>query len=223
MNGISQDEYDLAFTRLRELDADIDLIKTRINKSSIEAPFDGTIGLRMASMGAYVSPGDIITTLVQLNPIKIEFNVPEKYATFIKKGQIVNFQLSGGEKVYQGTIYATDPFIDPSIRALKVRALAENQENSLVPGAFVELTLELERINNALLIPTTAIVPLMNSQNVFVLKNGLAISTEIKTGIRKESLIQVTEGVTVGDSIAVTGLLSLRNRMPVTVSKIIQE
>jgi membrane fusion protein (multidrug efflux system) len=87
----------------------------------------------------------------------------------------------------------------------------------------VELTLELERINNALLIPTTAIVPLMNSQNVFVLKNGLAISTEIKTGIRKESLIQVTEGVTVGDSIAVTGLLSLRNRMPVTVSKIIQE
>jgi membrane fusion protein (multidrug efflux system) len=223
VNGITQEEYDLAATKVRELDADIKLIRTRISKSSIRAPFNGYVGLRAASPGAYVSSGDIISTLVETNPAKVDFSVPEKYAGGIRKGMEINFEVSGLEREFKGKIYAWDPMIDASSRALRVRALSDNSENRLVPGAFVKISLDLETIQNALMIPTLAVVPLMNSQNVYLIKNGMAKLQDIDTGIRDERMIQVTNGLRSGDTLAVTGLLALRNGIRVNVSKVVTE
>ncbi len=223
VNGITQEEYDASVTTVKEFEADIALIQTRINKSNIRAPFDGYVGLRLASPGAYVSTGDIISTLVETNPAKIEFNVPEKYAGQIHKGMEVTFNLSGEEKSFVGKVYATDPMIDPSSRALKVRALCDNKKNELVPGAFVQLSLGLEKIKNALMIPTLALVPLVNSENVYVIKNGQAQLTEVTTGSRTENKVQIINGLTKGDTLALTGLLAIRNGMNINVSKIVTQ
>jgi len=223
VNGITQEEYDAATTAVKELEADISLLKTRINKSSIRAPFDGYVGLRLASPGAYVSSGDIISTLVETNPAKIEFNVPEKYVGGIHNGMDVTFTLSGQETIFKGKVYATDPMIDASSRSLKVRAICENPLNKLVPGAYVELTLGLEKTKDALLIPTLALVPLLNSENVYIIKNGAAKLQQISTGARTENRIQVTEGLKIGDTLAVTGLLAIRDGMPVGISQIMTQ
>jgi membrane fusion protein, multidrug efflux system len=221
VNGITQEEYDAAVTAVRGLEADISLIKTRISKSNIRAPFDGYVGLRMQSPGAYVTTGDIISTLVETNPAKIEFNVPERYVSGIHKGMIVTFNTSGDDTEYKGRVYANDPMIDLSSRSLKVRAVCENPQNKLVPGAFVELSLGLQKIDNALMVPTTALVPLLNSQNVYIVKNGTARLQEVTTGIRTENRVQITKGVQTGDTLALTGLLALRNGMPVSISEIV--
>ncbi len=223
VSGITREEYDASVTRVKELDADIKLIKTRISKSSIIAPFDGYVGLRLASPGAYVSSGDIISTLVETDPAKVEFNVPEKYVGGIAKGLDITFKLSGGTEEFRGKVYATDPMIDANSRALRIRAICDNKANKLVPGAYVEVTLELEKIEDAIMIPTIALVPLMNGENVYLINNGRVILKEITTGIRNEKMIQVIDGIGKGDTLAVTGLLALRDGIPVNIGKVVTQ
>ncbi|HLF33528.1 MAG TPA: efflux RND transporter periplasmic adaptor subunit [Cyclobacteriaceae bacterium] len=223
VSGITREEYDASVTRVKELDADIKLIRTRIGKSSITAPFDGFVGLRLASPGAYVSPGDIISTLVETDPAKIEFNVPEKYVGGIAKDLDITFKLSGGTEVFSGKVYATDPMIDANSRALKIRALCSNKANKLFPGAYVEVTLQLEKIDNAIMIPTMALVPLMNGENVYLINNGKVKLTQVSTGLRNERMIQVVSGIDKGDTLAVTGLLALRDGIPVAIGKIVTQ
>jgi len=219
INGISQEIYDASLAKLEELEADIALTNSKIRKSKIIAPFSGKIGLRLVSEGAWVSTGEIISTLVQTDPIKVEFSVPERYAASLKKGMSVRFTIAGLDNLVDAEIYATEPQIDASTRSMKVRALTSNKMGLLIPGAFAELTINLGTIDDALMVPTLTLVPLLNSQNVFVVKNGRARLTEVETGIRTEKMIQITKGIQNGDSIATTGLLALKDFMPVAVVK----
>lgn len=223
VSGITREEYDASVTRVKELDADVKLIRTRISKSSITAPFDGFVGLRLASPGAYVSSGDIISTLVETDPAKVEFNVPEKYVGGIAKDLDITFKLSGGTEEFRGKVYATDPMIDANSRALRIRAICDNKANKLVPGAYVEVTLKLEKIEDAIMIPTIALVPLMNGENVYLINNGRVKLMEIATGIRNEKMIQVISGIQKGDTLAVTGLLALRDGIPVNIGKVVTQ
>lgn len=219
INGISQEIYDASLAKLEELEADIALTNSKIRKSKIIAPFTGKIGLRMVSEGAWVSTGEIISTLVQSNPVKVEFSVPERYSGFLEKGMKVSFTLSGLADTVHAEIYATEPQIDASTRSMRVRALTPNPTGKLIPGAFAELTINLGTITDALMVPTLTIVPLLNSQNIFVVKNGRARLVEVQTGIRTEKMLQVTQGIANGDTIATTGLLALKDYMPVSVIK----
>lgn len=219
INGISQEIYDASLARLEELEADIALTNSKIRKSKIIAPFSGKIGLRLVSEGAWVSTGEIISTLVQTDPIKVEFSVPERYASSLKKGMSVQFTIAGLDDPLEAEIYATEPQIDASTRAMKVRALTPNTSGLLIPGAFAELTINLGTIEDAIMVPTLTLVPLLNSQNVFLVKKGRAQLTEVETGIRTEKMIQITQGITSGDTVATTGLLALKDFMPVAVTK----
>ena len=223
INGIAQEIYDASLTKLEELEADIALTNSKIRKSKIEAPFSGTIGLRFVSEGAWVSTGEIISTLVQNDPVKVEFSVPEKYASNLTKGMDVTFTISGSDETITAKIYATEPQIDAATRSMKVRALTSNSSGLLIPGAFAELTINLGTIQNALMVPTTTLVPLLNSQNIFVIKNGRVILTSVETGIRNEKMIQITVGLNVSDTIATTGLLALKDFMPVKILKTHQQ
>jgi membrane fusion protein (multidrug efflux system) len=221
INGISKVEYDEAFTKLETTKAEIDLTNSKIRKSKIIAPFNGTVGLRNVSPGAYVSVGTSISQLVQLDPLKIEFFVPEKYASYIKDGMPVQFTIAGSDKQYTAHVYAYQSQITKDSRALAVRAILPNPSGKLIPGAFADLQLELEKIEEATMVPSYCIVPMLNGQNLYVIKNGLATSVPVQTGIRTSEQTQVISGAADGDTVAASGLLAIKDKMPVKIKKVI--
>ncbi len=215
LKAVSQEEYDRASTSLGIIEAQIELVQTQISKSSIYAPFSGQIGLRQVSPGGFVSSATLIARLQQINPIKIEFAIPEKYRDKISKGTLIRFRIEGIDSSFSGRVYAIDPKIDPSTRNVSMRAICQNPQNLLVPGAFARVEILLEHLSDAIVIPSEAIIPQMNGEKVYVCRGGKAISQTIRSGVRTEREVQVTEGLSAGDTLIVTGLLQLREEMPV--------
>jgi membrane fusion protein (multidrug efflux system) len=216
--AISQEEYDQSLTELQTARADIDLLETQIDKSYVRAPFNGMVGLRNISLGAYITPSSIITDLSSIDPVKIEFSIPGKYSNRIKEGSKISFTTDASEQVYMGTVYAREPRIDPNTRTLKVRAISANPGGGLLPGQFVRIELNLDRKENVLMVPTEAVVPELNSSKVFVLNNGIISEKKIETGIRTATHLEVTSGLNHGDTVITTGILQVRIGMPVKVS-----
>lgn len=215
INGISKEEYDQSQNNLLKLEADKELLEIQINKTNVIAPFSGTIGLRYISEGGFVSSSDLITVLQQSDPIKVEFSVPEKYAALLNNGSVVNFTVEGDLNNYTAKVYAKEPKIDAATRTVKVRAISANPGSKLIPGAFAKLQISLETINNAIVLPSNALIPTINGQSVLIVKNGQAAIQLVKTGIRSEKETQITEGIMPGDTVIVTGLLTVRDGMPV--------
>lgn len=215
INGISKEEYDQSQNNLLKLEADKELLQIQINKTNVIAPFSGTIGLRYISEGGFVSSSDLITVLQQSDPVKVEFSVPEKYAALLNNGSVVNFTVEGDLNNYTAKVYAKEPKIDAATRTVKVRAISANPGNKLIPGAFAKLQISLETISNAMILPSNALIPTINGQSVLIVKNGHASLQLVKTGIRSEKETQITEGIMPGDSVIVTGLLTVRDGMPV--------
>jgi len=220
--GISQEEYEQAETRLNELKAEVAVIESKLRNANTYAPFSGTVGLRYASEGAYATQGQVLALLVQTDPMKVEFGVPQRYAAFIKKGMKITFVLDGYTEVFEGEVYAYEPRIDASTRTLKVRAMAQNKEEKLIPGAFVEVKIMLQSIGDAVMIPSQALVPQITGQKVFVLKNGIAESREVEVGIRTETHIQITSGLSAGDTLVTTALLAIKAGSPIQVRNVIK-
>lgn len=214
-NGISKEEYDIAQNNLMQLQAQQELIEAQLNKTSIYAPFSGAIGLRSVSEGGFVSPNNIIAVLQQTDPVKVEFSVPEKYAATLKNGTTVNFSVEGDTNIYTARVYAKEPAIDPSTRTVKVRATCGNSNNALIPGAFAKLLINLGTMENTIVLPSGTLVAGLNGQNVMLVKNGAATLTPVNIGIRTENNTQITNGITPGDTVIVSGLLTVRNGMKV--------
>ncbi|MFA3784164.1 efflux RND transporter periplasmic adaptor subunit [Melioribacteraceae bacterium 4301-Me] len=219
-NLTSQQEYDAALSELKGVQADIDYTKALIDKTEIKAPFDGIIGLRSVSIGSYISPQTKIASIQSLNPIKIEFSVPQKYYSEIKEGKLIEFKLQTTGKSYTGKIYAIEPKIDQNTRTLLVRAVANNNDYELLPGAYVEVTVILNQIKNALMIPTQALVPDIQGEKVYLYKNGKALSHTVTSGIRTDKEVQLISGVSAGDTVITSGIIQLRPEIPVKITAI---
>ncbi|MBN8576537.1 MAG: efflux RND transporter periplasmic adaptor subunit [Cytophagales bacterium] len=219
-DAISQEEYDNALNRLNTTVADVRLLEAQLNKTRIRAPFDGIVGLRFVSEGAYISPATVIATLYNISPAKIEFAVPGRYSTQVAIGKKIRFTIESDSRVFDGEVYAIEPRIDPDTRTLKIRALADNKSGRLLPGQFVKVELILESISNALLVPTEAVIPEQAGKKVFVVRNGKAQETPIETGIRTDVALEVLSGLHPGDTVLTTGILQLRNGIDVQVSKL---
>jgi membrane fusion protein (multidrug efflux system) len=215
--AISQQEYDIALADLKSLRAQKQLISAQVDKTTIRAPFTGTVGLRSISVGEYLSPTTVVARLVNTNPLKITFSVPEKYASQVKVNTKLNFTISGSPKKYTATVYAIEPSIDALTRTLQLRAWAENPEGELRPGAFANIELPLTILEDAILIPTEAVVPIQNGKKVFVAENGKAKEVKVETSTRREQDILVTSGLKAGDTVLTTGVMSLKPQMPVNV------
>lgn len=206
VNGISQNEYEQSLLQVNSLLAEIDAQKALIRKMVILAPFDGIVGLRNVSIGAVVSTSTTLAT-IRSSRLKLDFYVPEKYGDAIKPGMNVDFSLYSGQKNYHASVIATERSIDDATRNLKVRAVITQTAASLIPGAFADVNLQLGSNPHALLIPTESIIPMEQDKQVIVAKQGKAHFVTVKTGIRKESLVEVTEGLHAGDTLVVSGLL----------------
>jgi len=219
-DAISQEEYDNALNRLNTTVADIRLLETQLAKTRIIAPFDGVIGLRFVSEGAYISPSTAIATLYNISPAKIEFAIPGRYSTQVAPGKKIRFTIETDLKVYEGQVYAIEPRIDPATRTLKIRAMAENRGGNLLPGQFVKIELILESMANAILVPTQAVIPEQAGKKVFILQNGKAKEVFIETGIRTANSLEVLSGLKASDTLLTTGILQLRPGMDVKISKL---
>lgn len=208
--AISNELYDIASTELSSINADIDLLKEQIRKTEIRAPFNGVIGLRNISEGSYVTPTTRIAALQNINQIKVEFSVPEKYANTIQKGSIVLFTTEG-KKQLQAKIYAIEPKIDDVTRNVIMRAICANPKQEILPGSFAKVSIVASTNTKAYLLPTQAIVPILKGQKVYVAQGDSVIERKVKTGVRKDDVIEVTEGLKAGDEVVVEGVMYLRN------------
>jgi membrane fusion protein (multidrug efflux system) len=218
--GISQEQYDATLNELNVLRSEMDLIRAQIDKTEIKAPFDGVVGLRYVSTGSYITPSTQIATIQSINPIKVEFSIPERYAGIVKVGNKVVFNVQGQEKDFEAEIYAIEPRINIQTRTLMMRALADNTKGTLLPGAFANIELILEEIENSLMIPAISVIPELQGQKIYVLKNGVVAEQSISTGIRTERYVQVTDGLSPGDTVLTSGLLQVRNGMDVKVNQV---
>ena len=219
IKAISQDEYDAAKSLYLVNQADKQLLQAQIAKTEIYAPFSGKVGLRAVSVGNYIASNTLVATIQQLDPIKIEFDVPEKYSRFVKQGLGIEFNTDASDSTFLAKIYAVESSINTDTRTLKVRAVCPNPSNILKPGAFARVNMILERFPDALKIPSEAVVTVLDGNSVFILKNGKAIEVPVTTGIRTDNEIQITKGITAGDSLIITGLLQVTNGGPVAVKK----
>ncbi len=213
--GISQVEVDEAALLVATIEADMEELKVRIDHATIRAPFSGQIGLRDVSRGAYLSAGDPVARLVQNDPLKLEFNVPERYAGQIRRGQRVQFTVAEADTPYEAQVYATEPVINESTRALRIRARVPNRAGELIAGAFAEISLTLDSIPNALLVPTEAVVPRLNEQIVYRIVRDSIQEVIVQPGVRLTRQIQIESGLSAGDTIVISGLLQAKDGLPV--------
>ncbi len=219
--AVSQEVYDKALADLNSTRAEIMMIEAQIAKTRVKAPFDGVIGLRMVSEGSYITPNMRIASLVKMQPVKIEFSIPERYATDVRPGNNIRFTIGNTSNGYEAEVYAIEPIIDQSTRTLRLRAIYSNTNLDVIPGSFATVELILKTYYEALSIPTEALIPMLGKQTVYLYKGGFAEPVEVQTGLRTNDIIQVTSGISAGDTLIITGLLQLRKGMPVVLSEII--
>ena len=218
--AISQEEYDIASADFQSTNAEAELIEAQLSKTSIRAPFSGTIGLRAISTGTYVTPSTVIAKLVNAEELKITFSVPEKYASRVKVGTVLTFTTSDSGEEYPATIYAIDPQVDILTRTLRMRAIMDNRANKLYPGAYASIQLPLETINGALMVPSEALIPIQNGKRIFVLENGRAKEVEVEIGTRTGNEVHVLTNLHPGDTVLTYGVMSLQDGSPVEVTLI---
>jgi len=217
--GVSQEEYDATVNEVQVLEAELELIEARIEKTKVRAPFGGVVGLRSVSEGAYVTPQTQITTLKRLNPIKVDFSVSEQYASRVQPGQSISFRVRGLDRALSGEVYATDAQVDRGTRTLRFRARADNPDGILRPGMFADVTVMLGTIDDAVLVPSFAVVPTLDGQRVFVVENGTAQPRNISLGNRTDSTVQVTEGLALQDTVITSGIQEMRAGLPVQIER----
>jgi membrane fusion protein (multidrug efflux system) len=223
IQGISKSDYDASLLNVNNIKADIEITKANITKTEIRAPFSGKLGLKYVSPGAFVSPSTIITTISQVNKLKLQFSVPEKYGAEIRNAQPVSFTVNGSEKTFSADVMATETTIGENTRSLTVRALVKSIDSALIPGSFANVQMILGNNPNAIMIPNSSVIPQGRKKQVFVFKNSKALPMEITTGVRDSANVQVLAGLMPGDTLITSGLLFLRPGSDVTISKVSSE
>lgn len=216
-DAVSREAFDQLQTDYNVILADINLLKVRIAETEVRAPFNGVIGFRYVSEGTYAQPSVRIAHLIDPSELKLEFAISEKYISQPLMGKKVSFTTKGYDDEFFAHVYAIDYLVDEKTRTIGVRALYNNSDRRLAPGMFASVTLITDEKTNAIQVPTEAIVPEMDQKKVWVYHKGKAVLTPIVAGARSESAVEILSGVSVGDTVIVTGLMQLRPNMPVKV------
>jgi membrane fusion protein, multidrug efflux system len=218
--GLNQQEYDIAENQVNNLKADIDYTKAMIRKTEIRAPFSGLIGLRNVSMGAFVSNSTVLATLQQVNQLKVDFVLPENQLGILHKGMVVKVTDPQSGKLYAAKVIAIEPQINESTRNIKVRAQLEEHGKGMSPGAFVKVMVTIDNRSNAILVPTNCIIPETRNKKIAVIQNGKTVFTIVETGHRTQDNVEITKGLSYGDTIALNGILYLKPEAPVTIKSL---
>ncbi|HKU98100.1 MAG TPA: efflux RND transporter periplasmic adaptor subunit [Vineibacter sp.] len=210
---------DEARAALRRDEAIVALGRSRVEKYTLVAPFDGVIGLRRVSVGSYLQAGADIVNLEQIDPLKVDFRVPEIFLAAVRVGQTITLSVDAyAGREFPGQVYAIDPLVDEAGRSIVVRAQVENRGNTLRPGVFARVALTLATRENAMFVPEQAIVPVGDRLQVYRIVDGKSVPTFVKAGQREKGQIEILEGITINDMVITAGHLKLsRPGLPVTV------
>lgn len=208
-DAASQQDYDQAATNLAVLHAEIRALQTTIDKTRIRAPFSGRIGIIRTYPGALVSPSTPLTTIVDDAQVKVEFSIPEKYATLVTPGRQQTFSVEGDSTAYKATVISKESFVDQATRTLMVRAIAPNNQHKLVVGQSARLSIALRTSGDALQIPSQSLMPSSQGYSVFLVKGGKAQVSPVVVGQRDANNVQITSGLQVGDTVITSNQLRL--------------
>ncbi len=211
INGVSRQEYDMIKLESSNIRADMEIVRSNIKRTEIRAPFSGTLGLRMVSPGAYVSPQTMLTTIRQTSSLKLDFTVPEKYISRLQKGKTVDFKVEGSDDTYQARIAATESGVSEEDRSLKLRAEVIQKDKRLFPGTFVKVILAFDEDPDAIMVPSGAIIPQARTKQVALYNNGIVKLVDVTTGLRDSAMVQILEGLNANDTIITTGLMRLKS------------
>jgi len=223
IHGISQEEYDKAVNSLKMIQAQKEVIQSQLAETEIVAPFDGVIGLRYVSEGSYVTDNMLVATMQDIDPMKVEFSVPEKYARQIDRKTSLAVTVGDSPQQFKGQVYAVESKIDLGTRTIKARATIPNPGHHLIPGSFAKVEISLAQIPNAILIPAESVIPEINGEKVFVYLDGKVHAVSVKTGIRTENDVQITEGLNPLDTLVISGILQLADGKDVEIKELRNE
>lgn len=210
IGGISQADYDLSVLSAGSIRADIQVMQANLSKTVIRAPFNGKIAFKNVSVGAYITPAAVITTIRAVDKLKLEFAVPEKYESKVTVGARITFTIEGISNKYNARVIARESSISQENRSLKVRALVDHVDKYLSAGGFAKVTFNMGDNTEAIMIPSQALIPGARDKKVVLARDGTALFQIVKTATRDSANIQIIEGLSVGDTVVTSGLLSLK-------------
>jgi len=212
----SASDLEQAEAKSRGAAANYDLLKTRLDRTVVRAPFGGVVGRRLVSIGTYVSPQTPLITLQSVNPQYASFDVPERYADQLRRGQLVSFQVAAlPGKNFSGEVVFVDPVIALPGRTILIKARVPNSEHQLQAGMFIEARLATNLRPNAVVVPEDALLPMQGATFVWVVKDGKANQRQVTVGVRTAGWAEVQSGVEAGDQVVVGGLERLFPNAPV--------
>lgn len=208
--GISRQDYDISVSELITQKAEIDYLKAMIERTEIRSPFDGVMGLRYVSEGAYITPTTSIATLQKIDYLKIDFSVPQKYFNNIRKGSSLKFRVPPDTRSYEVSVLAIEPKIDEMTRTFRIRGRFSNIGKNLIPGSYAEVDIITDENPNSILIPSIALIPDLESEYVLVYRNGRATKQNVRTGTRNSEQIEILSGLDIGDTVITSGIMQLK-------------
>src|SRR6185503_12529449 len=203
---------------LKVAEAALSLAEAHLAKTTIRAPFSGVLGLRVVSVGDYVKEGADMVNIESIDPLKVDFRVPETYFRQVQTGQALSISLdSFPGKLYQGRVIAVNPLLDTAGRSVVIRAQVDNTDARLRPGMFARVRLVTRDVQDAMAIPEQAIVPEGDEQYVFRVMDGKAVRTRVETGQRRDAKVEIVKGLGIDDVVVVAGQIKLRDGTPVNI------
>ncbi|MCB2219821.1 MAG: efflux RND transporter periplasmic adaptor subunit [Bacteroidetes bacterium] len=220
VQGVSQEAVDKTNAQIQELQAQIEELQVNISLANVTAPFTGRLGLRDFSVGAYLSQGTSITRIVQADKLKVDFEMPGRYIDNINLGEQI--QMIYQEDTLKAKVYAIDPRIDPNSRTIRIRCELPNPGEKYVPGIFATVVIPTNITENALVVPTSAVIPALNTQTVYVYHGGKAFRKEVELGDRTDVEVRILNGLNPGDTVLLTGLMTVKDNMPVQIEEIVK-
>ena len=212
----SEADLELAEANARSTQAQLELQQVRLDRTVVRAPFSGVAGERFVSLGDYVDTSTRLVTLQTVDPQRAAFDVPERYAPLLEKGQVVNFRVAAApDRQFRGIVDFVNPIVKLPARTIRVKAVVANRDRALKPGMFIEARLVTSIIPDAVVIPEDAILPLQGADYVWVIVDEAATRREVELGVRTPGFVQIRSGVEAGEQVVVGGLELLREGAPV--------
>lgn len=216
---ISGQARDEAENNLKVAEAALQLAEAKLAKTELKAPFAGIIGLRSVSIGDYVKEGADLVNLEAIDPLKVDFRVPETYLRQVQVGQSLEVTLDAlPGSTFDGKVVAVNPLVDAAGRSVVIRAQVRNQDTTLRPGMFARVRLITRQQADALVVPEQALMPQGNEQYVFKVVDGKVVRTKVETGQRRDGRVEVVSGLAPGDTVVTAGHLKVRDGSAVRVA-----
>jgi len=213
--SVSKEERDLSRLRLDDAQAQLGELEVQLERTRVTAPFAGTFGLRPMSLGAWVSPGTPLGRLSDVSTLKLDFQLPERYAQLVTPGTTVRFKVDGRPDAFEAAVTVIDSAIDRASRSVVVRALVA-EPRGLLPGTFASVELVLSS-RETLFIPSIAVIPSPTGTHVFVEEDGKSKKVKVELGHREPARVEVVKGLAPGAKVITTNLLRIRDGSPVRI------